>query len=522
MGSNNTRSLSPRQKMINLMYIVLTAMLALNVSSDVLDGFGQVEEGLARSNATVDQRNEAVFRRLEAFAEQNPEKGAAWLDKATEVRSTTSRVYGLIDTLKMAIAIEADGNNANLANILNQDNLDAASIVMLSPGNAKGKHLRSTIDYYRNYIGSLMSDSLKRDNIMRSLSTEQITRRGTVTPQLWEEAMFENKPVIAAITLLTKLQSDIRYAEGEALSTLLANVDVGDVRVNELNAFVIPQSRNVMRGSRYSANIVLAAVDTTQRPTIYINGKQLDNDRGLFETLASSTGNFDYSGYLEVPHGDGTVTRHDFNSSYTVIEPTATISATMMNVLYAGIDNPMSISVPGIAPSAISASMTNGTLSRHGDSWVARPGKVGTESVVTVTANIDGRPQTVATTSFRVRKLPDPAPFISYTDSKGHQERYKGSKPFPKTLLLQAPGIEAAIDDDLLNVSYRVLSFETVFFDSMGNAIPEVSQGSQFSQRQKDSFRRLQRGKRFYISRVKAIGPDGIERDLAPMEVIVN
>lgn len=522
MGSNNTRSLSPRQKMINLMYIVLTAMLALNVSSDVLDGFGQVEEGLARSNATVDQRNEAVFRRLEAFAEQNPEKGATWLDKAAEVRSTTSRVYGLIDTLKMAIAIEADGNNANLANILNQDNLDAASIVMLSPGSAKGKHLRSTIDYYRNYIGSLMSDSLKRDNIMRSLSTEQITRRGTVTPQLWEEAMFENKPVIAAITLLTKLQSDIRYAEGEALSTLLANVDAGDVRVNELNAFVIPQSRNVMRGSRYSANIVLAAVDTTQRPTIYINGKQLDNDRGLFETLASSTGNFDYSGYLEVPHGDGTVTRHDFNSSYTVIEPTATISATMMNVLYAGIDNPMSISVPGIAPSAISASMTNGTLSRHGDSWVARPGKVGTEAVVTVTANIDGRPQTVATTSFRVRKLPDPAPFISYTDSKGHQERYKGSKPFPKTLLLQAPGIEAAIDDDLLNVSYRVLSFETVFFDSMGNAIPEVSQGSQFSQRQKDSFRRLQRGKRFYISRVKAIGPDGIERDLAPMEVIVN
>ena len=137
------------------MYIVLTAMLALNVSSDVLDGFGQVEEGLARSNATVDQRNEAVFRRLEAFAEQNPEKGATWLDKATEVRSTTSRVYGLIDTLKMAIAIEADGNNANLANILNQDNLDAASIVMLSPGSAKGKHLRSTIDYYRNYIGSL-------------------------------------------------------------------------------------------------------------------------------------------------------------------------------------------------------------------------------------------------------------------------------------------------------------------------------------------------------------------------------
>ena len=89
-------------------------------------------------------------------------------------------------------------------------------------------------------------------------------------------------------------------------------------------------------------------------------------------------------------------------------------------------------------------------------------------------------------------------------------------------MLLQSNGIEAAIDDDMLNVEYKVISFETVFFDSMGNAIPEVSSGTNFSERQRSSFRRLSRGKRFYISRVKAIGPDGIERILAPMEVIVN
>ena len=90
-------------------------------------------------------------------------------------------------------------------------------------------------------------------------------------PIPWEESLFEGKPVVAAVTMLTKLQSDVRYAEGETLAALLNNVDAGDVRVNELNAFVIPQSRNVMRGSRYSANIVLAAVDTTQRPVVYIN-----------------------------------------------------------------------------------------------------------------------------------------------------------------------------------------------------------------------------------------------------------
>lgn len=223
-----------------------------------------------------------------------------------------------------------------------------------------------------------------------------------------------------------------------------------------------------------------------------------------------------------MPHGDGTVTRHDFSSSYTVVEPSATISATMMNVLYAGIANPISISVPGIPNNAIQATMTNGTLTRQGDVWEARPSKVGEEAIISVTATIDGNTQSVANTAFRVRQLPDPMPYIAYKDAKGYEQHYKGGKPFAKTLLLQAAGIGAAIDDELLNVTYKVLSFETVFFDSMGNAIPEVSDGANFSQRQKNSFRRLSRGKRFYISRVRAVGPDGIERDLSPIEVIVN
>jgi gliding motility-associated protein GldM len=172
--------------------------------------------------------------------------------------------------------------------------------------------------------------------------------------------------------------------------------------------------------------------------------------------------------------------------------------------------------------SDISATMTNGTLTRSGDHWVARPSAVGKEAVVTVTANMDGHPSTVATTTFRVRKLPDPTPFIAYNDGKGNTDHYRGGKPFSKSLLLAAGGLEAAIDDGLLDTRFKVLSFETVFFDSMGNAIPEVSDGANFSSRQKQSFQRLQRGKRFYISRIKAVGPDGITRDLSPMEVIVN
>ena len=521
MGSNNTR-LSPRQKMINLMYIVLTAMLALNVSSDVLDGFTQVHDGLNRSNSNVGQRNDVIYRQLEEFARTNPDKGLSWYDKASEVRKTTSGLYAYVDSVKLAIVRAADGKDGDPENIKSRDDLEAASVTMLSPATLRGEKLRHRIDDYRSYITQLLPDSLKRANISAALSTDPILLKGTLTPQTWEEAQFDQKPVVAAVTLLTKLQNDILYAEGEALATLYSQIDAGDVRVNELNAFVIPQSRIVMRGGKYQANIVLAAVDTTQRPEIFINGSKLANSNGIYELGANSTGTFDYKGYLEVQHGDGSTTRHDFSSAYTVIEPMATVSATMMNVLYSGIDNPVSISVPGVPMSAISASMTNGTLTRSGDHWVARPATVGKEAVLSVTANIDGRSTTVANSTFRVRKLPDPTAYIAFTDQKGNVDHYKGGRPFAKTLLMQAPGLEAAIDDGLLDTKFKVVGFETVFFDSMGNAIPEVSDGANFSQRQKQSFQRLSRGKRFYISRIRAIGPDGITRDLSPMEVIVN
>ena len=508
--------------MINLMYIVLTAMLALNVSSDVLDGFTQVHDGLTRSNSNVAQRNEVIYRQMCAFAEQNPEKGTVWRDKAAEVRGATQVLYSYIDSVKYEIVREADGDDGNPNDIESRDDLEAASVVMLNPANRKGEQLRHKIDDYRVYISALMPDSVKRNNIEKALSTAPIKLKGQLTPTQWEEAQFDQKPVVAAITLLTKLQNDLLYAEGEALATLYSQVDAGDVRVNELNAFVIPQSRIVMRGGTYQANIVLAAVDTTQRPEIFINGNRLEATNGLYQVNTGATGAFDYKGYLDVMQGDGSMKRLDFASSYTVIEPMATVSATMMNVLYAGIDNPISISVPGVPMSGITATMTNGTLTRNGDTWIARPTNIGAEAVVTVNADMDGRSTNVANHTFRVRKLPDPTAYIAFTDAKGQVEHYKGSKPFAKSLLMNAAGLEAAIDDGLLDTPFKVVSFQTVFFDSMGNAIPENSSGSQFSERQKQQFQRLSRGKRFYISSIKATGPDGTTRELSPMEVIVN
>lgn len=522
MAGNSTR-LSPRQKMINLMYIVLTAMLALNVSSDVLNGFRQVESGLSRSTSTAAVRNDALYQQLADFNELNPEKGGVWYNESLELRKQTTALYNYIDSLKLIIAQKADGKDADVHNIQNQDNLEAASYVMLSPSMRHGGRLRTSIEAYRTYVSDLMPDTANKATVEESLVTKINSRAEQINPIAWETTLFENMPVVAAVTILTKMQSDVLYVENLALNTLITNIDASDVRVNKLDAFVIPNSKNIMRGSKYSANIVLAAIDTTQVPNIYINGEQLPADKsGLYEVFCGSTGVFDYSGYLELTHGDGTTTQHNFTSSYTVVEPTATVSATMMNVMYAGIANPVSISVPGIPNNAVQATMTNGKLTRVGDAWEAHPTTVGEDAVITVTATIDGSTQTVASTAFRVRRLPDPTPYIPYKDANGAEQHYKGGKPFSKGLLRGATTLGAAIDDGLVNVSFNVLSFELVTFDQMGNALLEKSEGPNFSKRQRDAMNRLSRGKRFYISNIKAIGPDGITRDLSPIEVIVN
>lgn len=522
-AGNNVARMSPRQRMINLMYIVLTAMLALNVSSDVLNGFNQVHNGLSRTNINMAARNEVQFAYLEELYAKNPAKVGIWYEKGVLLKENAEKVLLEIDSLKLAIARKADGAKGDPEALINLDDLEAASVTMLNPGTMHGSRLRQNIENFRNIAGEMISDSLKRATVIDMLDTDSRVQQGTIGEMSWEERMFDNMPAVAAVTLLTKMQNDIRTAQSEALASLITNVDIGDVRVNELNPVVIPNSNMVMRGGKYTATIQLAAIDTTQRPAIFVNGSKLGNDRGLLEIMASSVGTHDYSGYIEVMRGDGTVDQRPFSASYTVMEPMATISPTLMNVLYAGIDNPISISVPGVPMNAITATMTNGTLTRNGDMWVAKPGQVGTEAVISVSAVLEGSSQQVGSMTFRVRKLPDPSPYIPIKDAQGNPVHYRGSpKKISKGDLLAAETLGAAIDDDLLNVTYSVVSFSTVFFDSMGNAIPEVSDGNKFSSRQKEQFKRLKPGKSFFISNVKAKGPDGITRDISPMEVALN
>ena len=516
------RPVSPRQKMINLMYVVLMAMLALNVSNEVLNGFSIVEESLNRTTTNAAKENLAIYADFEQQMKANPQKTKEWYEKALQVKEISDSLYNLAADLKLAIAREADGKKGNPGDIQNKEDLEAANQVMLAPGRGRGEALKAAIDSYREDILKMIPDTAKRRNIASDLTTE-VPKGAATLGKNWQEYMFESMPAAAAVTLLSKLQSDVRNAEKEVLHTLVQNIDVKDIRVNALEAFVIPNSQTIVRGDKFSAHIVMAAVDTTQVPDIYIGNQKVTLHDNLYERICGSTGDFTLAGYLETVNGNGDKIRRDFSQKYTVVDPSATVSADLMNMLYAGYNNPISVSVPGVPLNKVQASMTNGTLQPVGPGkYIARPAKIGQDATITVTSMNTGRAQQMGQFTFRVRRLPDPTPFIAIKDEHGNSVRYKGGG-LAKAQLAGASGIGAAIDDGILDIPFRVQSFETVFFDNMGNAVPMISEGAQFSARQTETFRKLARNRRFYISRVTVSGPDGTTRTLQnPVEVIVK
>ena len=501
--------------MINLMYVVLMAMLALNISSEVLNGFSIVEESLNRTTANSSKENEALYGNFAEQMKANPQKVKEWFEKATAVKRMSDSLYNFAQSLKEQIVIEADGKDGNIYDIKNKDNLEAASHVMLAPGTGQGKRLYNAINSFRQRILSMVTDPHQRSIIESNLTTK-LPKNAHTMGKNWQEYMFEDMPVAGAVTLLSKLQSDVRYAEGEVLHTLVANIDMKDIRVNKLSAFVIPESKTVISGDQFSAQIVMAAVDTTQQPEIYVGGQRISN--GLYRFTAGAVGEHSFGGYITMRDGSGNVIRRDFTQKYTVVAPSATVSADLMNVLYAGYDNPISVSIPGVPLSAVSASMSGGSFRSIGmGRYIARPSAVGSDVTISVASNDNGKSRQMGKFTFHVRKLPDPAAYLSIGT-----DRFRGGG-LAKASLMGAPGIKAAIDDGILDIEFKVTGFETVFFDNMGNAVPMASAGASFSERQRDTFRKLSRGKRFYISRITAVGPDGIARKLnGSMEVIVK
>ena len=521
MGSKNCPE-TPRQKMIGMMYLFLTAMLALNVSADILAGFRLVNKSLRESTIIETNKNDALLGQFEDLYNQNKDKVGAWLDKAKLVREHTAELYKHIDELKLEIVRVADGKNADVDNIKNEGNLDAASQVTLG-AEKKGEILVKKInEFSKTMQGFVDPDSITMSTIAQTLSTAP--EKGLTGEDVpWINSRFQMMPVSAAVAMLTKIQYDIRNIEGLTIEYLKNQVDASDYRVNKIDAVVIPESKYVMQNGKYKARIALVALDTTKVPEIFVAGTKLTSTNGEYERICNALGSQSYEGYILLPQRDGSTMRRPFKIDYMVGPQTVTISADKMNVFYAGIDNEVSISVPGLASANLNASMSNGTITRSGNEWVARPARIGQECIITVTAKMeDGKIQEMGKKPFRVKMLPAPIALIKYTDKGGNAMKYKGNgTSILKADLLTTTGLMAELEDADIDVRFTVLSFDLNIPSPLGISV-EPSDGASFTNKQMTYMRGLARNSKFFLSRIKAKGPDGVERTLPPLEVNVN
>jgi len=511
----STNPNSPRQKMINLMYLVFIALMALNVSSEVLDGFEVVKESLQKSIANATHRNEIAMQDLEFIYNLYPTRAIDVYTKGNNVKKESDNLFNYLEELKIRIVQEADGKNADINNIQQKENLDAASRVMLAPVVGEGRKLREKMETYRTDMAAMVVDSAKTAVIESVLDMELPSANG----RSWENVLFETMPVAAAVTILTKLQSDVRYVEGEVLSSLQTSaIDVEAYRVNDIRAMVIPQSQIVMQNSPYRAQIVLAALDTTQRPEIYIDGMNAPLPDNWYTGSSAAIREHTFSGRMVV----GTK-EYPFSSSYFVTEQVATIAPVLMNMLYGDIPNDVLVALPGVPSGSVSASISAGTIiNKEGTVWTVQvPANAGSVTI-TLSGNVAGGSRITAEREFRVRQLPPPQAYIAYRDASGAVRKYNGG-PISRQNLLSADGVSAAIDDGVLDIVHRVTGFRIGFIDAMGNIVPVVSQSGSFTQEQIAKIRELPRGRTFYISNISVLDPGGKPLNLSgAMEVVVN
>lgn len=255
MGTKNCPE-TPRQKMIGMMYLVLTAMLALNVSADVLDAFTKVQHGLTSTIGNFQRKNAEIYNDIEMAYNLNHNKMAPIMEKSGKLRKAAKELVDHIEGLKYRLVVLADGEEeADVMNVKAKDNLDIGSQVMILEG--KGKELREMIAAYRELVLGFVSpkDTVLRKAINICLSTSD-TKPGKMDNKSWEVAKFESVPLIGAVTLLTMLQADVLRTEADIVRYLSNSADAESFKFNKLEALVIPESRYVLKGETFKARII--------------------------------------------------------------------------------------------------------------------------------------------------------------------------------------------------------------------------------------------------------------------------
>ena len=541
MGTKNCPE-TPRQKMINMMYLVLTAMLALNVAAETLYAFKIVDSSLMKTYVSFTDKNKTLMGDFNRAYDLNQGRVESWRNMAQEVHAKSdSLINYIIDTKEMlAVAVNANPkqpdeeinenfpfivtNDNDTLIIERQDDLNASPEVMLT--REQGKNLQNRIKKYKADLINIIGDY---PNLVENLHTsldienpEKGEKENSGSYRTWAQQNFEATPVIAAITLLSKLQIDVRNAESAILRHLYNQIDASSFKFTGLNATVIPEASYIFQGQEYKARIFLSAEDSTQELEVYMDGQNqplpVENGDAVFSVKPNEAGEYSYNGQIRYrnPDGEGFGTK-PFSFDFKVARPAVTVSPTKMNVLYKDLQNPVSISVPGVPLSDITPTCTNGTIykdeSLSDGNWIVEPEELdyeGTNTRIIVNAELNGQMKEMGEMVFRVKKVPDPvAQVAEMTSGNIAQER----------LALQM-GVMAELEDFDFDLSFEVVSFDMSVPTSGGMTTTLPSNSWAFTAQQQQLLNSLGTGDRVSFENIKARiedDEDDQERQLSPI-----
>ena len=499
-----------RQKMIGMMYLVLTAMLALNVSTQVLHGFTLVDNSLHETIESSEERINNLYVEFNDKFEDNKDKVGEWHDQALVVQNESNALFEYIEEFKKAMLQQSKIHDSlKVSGRLPDegiDNLDISADYAINRKN--GKILKDKIDDFRSFIGIVFNGNDNKKVIYNTLFSTKSGKQKDGTPLTWENKLFSDVPVSAVITMLTKYQNDIRTAEADMIQFLMERIDVSDTRVNRVEAFVIPTSKNVFVGGRYNAEIVLAAVDTTRRPNVFVNGSQIQvrGTKANYETTAGKTGRQEFSGYITLPEDPDT--RYPFKDEYFVSEPTFTVSNVDLNVVFLGLDNKFSVSVPGISPENVRIAVSGGgsTFTSQGSGkYTIKPSQMG-DVKIDIFAKSEGKESQMGSSIFKVKRLPRPSAFIQ--DRAGNEKEGR----MAMADLRGASVIAGYGPDAVVAATFTVISFTMIIEGLAGKNVV----GNKLDESYLNS---LKRGKNLIISNIKVKGPDGKEQPLGAIVI---
>ena len=565
---------TPRQKMIGMMYLVLTALLALNISKEVLNGFVKVENSLRTTQGTLNAKVNETSTELETKYLQNQEKVKPFYDKAQQVNASSAELISYITEMKARIMAASSGDYDDagelaVGNYIGKDENGMDTVLNLALIPIKDEYQNLTtfvgmaepkeplegpwtaVELKQKLVA--FSSQLKNTSVVDNQGTrrdlpqylkDQIDETFAFPTEIqegeevsWEHANFYHVPLAAVMPLMTKMTLDIQDIQDDILSWLLGSVDAKSYKFTNLMPLVVPESNYILRGDSFRADVLLAAFDGTNPPDIYVDSKKWnERDSSLLEyenidalpigtdglgklrisTRGMSLGESNYKGLIRFQGPDGNIQDFPYYTpKFTVAEPALVVSPTKMNVFYRGLPNPVEVSVPGVPGDKIDVRISgNHRLKKESDgTFTITPG-TDKKANITVSAELpDGSKKTLPAREFRVKRIPDPVPFfVGKTPS---------DRSISKQALVGADGIGAQMVNFDFDVRVVVKSF-SVSVSRDGTLVEKKSNNNRLTADMKQLFNRVSRGNVVYFEDIIVGMPDGTERQVAAMKLKVN